>query len=275
MGYLLPRYVFDDLNNIFQYEIQIHKMVFMIETRSSKKNNNIIEVALFKQVVGRIMDMIYTLTKNRRSVVNIRYFHTQNEKKLPNPKCEKKLTSEHVNSGLCYTHSGENKVNIIIHRKEEFYKVLTHELLHLFDVIPYEKGVQDMYEKEYPMLPYINANEAYVELNALLLYTKILSDICKVPFMTLLAREHRWSNMQMNKLFKYFNISSLEDYGKWNETTSAFSYYIIKTFLLNNLLKDIELVKNVKYFNFDYVDRNSLRMTINDIEYSNLLKDLT
>ena len=37
MGYLLPRYVFDDLNNIFQYEIQIHKMVFMIETRSSKK----------------------------------------------------------------------------------------------------------------------------------------------------------------------------------------------------------------------------------------------
>jgi hypothetical protein len=274
-GNLLPKYVFDIKNeNSREYIIHLPNMKIKLDIRSNKKDDVVFDIELFKRFAIELMKSIHLITKNRRSIVNIRYYYTTHKKTLPSDNKKKILTSEHVNSGLCYIDSTENDINIIIHRREEFHKVLTHEMLHLFDVIPFDKKLQELFEKRYPMIPYINANEAYVELNALILYTGILSDMLNKPFEILLAREQKFTNNQMNKLFKYFEFSSLKDYTKWNESTSAFSYYIVKGMLLNQLLKNkINNTYNT-YFNFDNIDINSLRMTINDIENSNLLKDL-
>ena len=277
-NYKIPNHLFLIKNeNRKKYIIPLPNMKIKLDIHYDIRDIRdivVFDIELFRRYATKLMESIHLITENRRSLVNISYYYNTNKKTLPDNTEKKILTSEHVNSGLCYINSTEDVINIIIHRQEEFYKVLTHEMLHLFDVIPFDKELQQLFEKQYPMLPYINANEAYVELNALLLYTGILSTMLNKPFEILLAREHKWTNIQMNKLFKYFGISSPLDYGKWKESTSAFSYYIIKGMLLNNLLKNRINNKYTKNINFDNINIDSLRMTINDIEASNLLKDL-
>jgi hypothetical protein len=210
-----------------------------------------------------LIKLIHSLTSNRRKVVNIRYYQTCYKKQLPD-EIGDTITCNHVNSGLCYVNSGENDLNIILHRKEEFYKVLTHEMLHLYDVIPFDELVQKEYERMFNGIKHINANEALVELNAMIINCIIINQIHNIPFNVLINREHNWSNHQMKKMKAHFNMKGInteKERVKWKESTSAFSYYIIKTILLNKIMK-----KTNGYVNEKIIEKYNLAMTTNDVE---------
>ena len=172
------------------------------------------------------------------------------------------LQVENVNSGVSFPYSNENETNIVIYRKEEFYKVLTHEMLHLYHIIPEEKELEAKIIETYPnLLNTININETFVELNAMLINIKIISRLTGKSEKELLKKECNWSRNQYDNILKFFDIKTLDDVNeKFKEKgTHAFSYYILK-WLYFNEISCIYLEEN------KIKNKKSLRMTINDIE---------
>lgn len=210
---------------------------------------------LFMCYVDHLLDMIYEMTDVRRTRVTILYYASRHKKTLPSKNGEA-VTSENVNSGFSYPYSGENDVNIVIYRREEFYKVLVHEMLHYYHVIPDDKESDERLIGMYPFLnKTISINEAVVELTAMITNMRIIALIKKASFedrKRMLLEEINWSKERVDDLLNHFG----GDVAKWKETdTHAFSYYFLKYILLRAITPKAIFPQN-----------NSLRMTINDIE---------
>lgn len=209
---------------------------------------------LFTRYVAHLLDMIYEMTDVRRNKVTILYYASLYKKVLPSVEGEV-ITSEHVNSGFSYPYSEENDLNIVIYRREEFYKVLVHEMLHYYQVIPEDKAFDEKLKRMYPFLKStISINEAVVELNAMILNMRIIAVFTKATHeerKQMLLKEINWSKERVETLYEHFG-----DIEKWKETdTHAFSYYFLKYVLLRAITpKDM------------ISQKHSLRMTINDIE---------
>lgn len=155
------------------------------------------------------------------------------------------LNKNHVNSG-----STTNREYITIWRHEEVYKVLIHELIHLFsydieDTMRIGKIIKDKFNIEGNVIP----NEAYTEIWTIILHSMFIAKILLSKtrlnnyydlFKWILYNETSFSLYQTAKILKHFN-------GQINQRTSVFSYYIIKTSLLyniNNFIKTNTLLIN-------------------------------
>lgn len=228
------------------------------------------DLIFFKEFFEQLMEEIHRLTSNRRRRINILFYRSFRNKHLPEIKGDV-ITVDHVNSGLCYMNSSENTTNILIHREEEFYKVLVHEMLHLYDVIPHDFDL-DKHVRLLYGLEHVNTNEALVELNALLLNNVIIHKMYGVPVETLMKREYVWSIRKVRQLFDHFGISIMDEVRtKWKESTHAFSYFVIKTLLLIVLMGDmlVDEISPESAYDFEKV-----LMTINDARNAKLLKDM-
>ncbi|QOI90234.1 hypothetical protein QKU58_gp097 [Pyramimonas orientalis virus] len=280
MSYLLPRYVFDTtFDKKKTLVMNIGSTRVNLEILRNSSDECLFDKRVFKRFFKTLLNIIHGASSNRRKQINIKYYQTFNKKCLP-PKRGQELTSKHVNSGLCYTNSGIHNLNIVIHRHEEFYKVLVHEMLHLYDVIPYDETIQKTYENIYPGISHLNVNESFVELNAIIINSIIIHSIHSIPFNFLIEREYKWSCNQMNKLLHHFGTKpDIDDINNsaWKESTAAFSYYILKTILMQDTMfnkwKFNPNITNKKQF--ENVNKKSLMMTINDVNnHQNLLKEI-
>lgn len=234
-------YVFDDVE---------------IVVKGSKVNKS-----LFVKYVAKLLKIIHELTPTRRNRITIVYYASLRKKQLPT-KQGTMLTPEHVNSGYSFPYSGEKDVNIVIYRREEFFKVLTHEMLHYYHVVPHDEVFNSQLKSTYPFLSdTIEINEAMVELNAMLINLRIIADLKNASQderKRMLIYELLWTKEKVEELYRHFNISPCRhtDMSKWKETdTHAFSYFFLKYLLLQAITPKIPFLKN-----------KSLRMTINDIE---------
>jgi len=169
--------------------------------------------------INKIGSIINTISHilNKDKIVNLVVFYG-NQKKLIGNNTEI-INCEHVNSGATYV----DKI-IIIWRKEEFYKVLTHELLHYFD-----------YYKELDCnLPIVLGNdltnEAYVENMATLINCSLNNGDPNIEFSFML--------FQIAKIIYIFGGKTFDDYLSnriiISQTTNVRSYYILKTLLFVN-----------------------------------------
>ena len=179
------------------------------------------EIDIFKKYYTELFELILPLANAPKSIVNIRLYYIPKNKYLP--KQNEIIESKHINSGYYII----NSVNIVIYRQEELYKVLTHELLHFFDVIPFSYELQSMYENIFTSLKNtINVNEGLVEVNALILNCYIVSKLKKLNFNELLQSEYKFSEKQISKLLYQQNVSFndiINDDFVWKENTNAFS----------------------------------------------------
>ena len=231
---------------------------FTIIVKWKKTDINRFNDKLTSMYLKELLLIIHNMTTNRRDNVTIKYFQTKYKKRIPK---QKLLTQDEVNSGLCYINSGDGDVNIEIYRVEEFYKVLTHEMLHLYNVIPNDPQLEKTFRIRYDQLEHINTNEALVELNAMILNTIIVHKLTGKNFNQLFDKEYQWSKNQQCKLLDFFDIENDNQINsKWKETTHAFSYYIIKTQLLNQILDNLHFKSTINKCK----NNLSLRMTIND-----------
>ena len=122
-------------------------------------------------------------------------------------------TPHNINSGMT------DQYKIVVFRYEEWEKVLIHELIHCvygrqtFDITP---NLRDMYK----INGEIKTNEAFIESQALIIYCLYVKQMYnKDIFMD----EIQFSLFQCYKIGRQFS-----------QTTSVFSYYIVKTALLLN-----------------------------------------
>lgn len=188
--------------------------------------------------------------------VHVHIYMTGYKKILPIKKI--KLNADYVNTGLTegYSETG----NLIIFRKEEWYKTLIHELLHLFGADQYTLSNR---KNKNTLLDIFNVHsqmrygEAFVEFWANVLQSAFLSyyqnmddyHMFNIHFETYLHLELQFSLYQANKILDYMVISyedlykgvhSNNKYKKqsnktsFQEETNVFCYYILKTILLYN-----------------------------------------
>jgi hypothetical protein len=116
---------------------------------------------------------------------------------------------------------------IVIFRKEEFSKVIIHDLIHSLKI--YSSLTKNQFKNlcldgiDYP-------NEAFTEFWAIFYHSIWISKINKIPFSKVISNEIYFSLHQASFLIKYWN---LENECKNNIIdTSCYSYYIVKTCFL-------------------------------------------
>lgn len=173
------------------------------------------------------------------------------------------LCSDNINSGLC----AYDKY-IMIWRKEEFYKVLIHELCHYYHV---DYHVDDKIYNHFKHIINIkcelftdSVNESFNESIALIIHSSIYSVIHNLSFTYIFNYEMLFTKFQISKIINHMKMEYLSDIliKPVKQTTSVISYYIVKYLFIINMpilldyLKDngfvaenknkfVELYKNI------------------------------
>lgn len=238
------------------------------------ERHNLESMELFRQYFRKLLKEIHKMSHVRRTFINIEYHPTHEMKTMPNKKGGV-LGVDHINSGVSFPYRPDNDsaIHIMMFRQEEFYKVLTHEMLHIYHVVP-DDDIR-LHEMEHvlkhaysPRLAQtISLNEAFTELNALLIYIKLMCEINKKDEKDAIVKELQWSKHLCTKLRRHFDIRSDGNVNeKFQEKgTHAFSYIFLKTYFLEKL-SDSMIHKRNKTNSLQKINKKSLRMTIHDIE---------
>jgi hypothetical protein len=201
-------------------------------------------------ILNEFIEIIKKYPKIDRRKINIIVYDIPKKKQLPAKK--QYIESKHINSGYCYPTSTSDDINIVIYRREEFYKVLIHELLHFFDIIPYNQELQTLYANMFSSVPNINVNEAIVELYAIHINCEIISRLKNKDLKKLLEIEYNFSITQCKKLLKQQDVDIFDivkNTFSWTENTNAFSYFILKHIFLHFVLNK---TTNELHENFDF-----------------------
>ena len=249
------------VKDVLSFNIYV-KPIVKVKIAIKGRENHGLNPKIYKVYMKELLKEIYRITNVRRKQINIDYHPTNKKKTFPKKSEQNYLGVENVNSGVTLGNTKENETNIIIYRKEEFYKVLTHEMLHLYDVIPYERELENKIKAMYPKLfNTINLNEAFVELNAMLINIKIISKLTSKNTKQMLEKECNWSKSRYERILEFYDIGSVDKINeKFDERgTHVFSYYLLKWFYFNEIGCINMKRKDIK-------NKNRLRMTINDIE---------
>lgn len=195
--------------------------------------------------IERYLNKLLQIVPNKQNnKIRIRVIENNMRKCLPKRRNDP-ITPLNVNSG--YTDFRTDRVfDIVIYRCEEFLKVLCHELLHFWDhgepTIQHNTTVlMDTLDREYYRAFDLNKdrvllvmNESITELRATCFNLLICaSSNNNAVVKRALVEEYTHSLSICSKLLWHFE----NDTSNWCETTHAFSYYIVKTWLLGLLLR--------------------------------------
>jgi len=214
-------------------------------------------------LVTKIVEFMRSLSSNTKKHVTIIILCGTAKKSLP-PALEV-VCPDNTNSGLssttdCMDAQSCNGSYIFLWRIEELYKVLIHELIHYFrldfnmtddiyhDFTKYTETTFLVNENDKP-------NEAYTEFNAVVLHSVVFSQLLQMDFNDVINDEIKFSLFQVAKLLVFYGADTLNQIYQTNpthveikQTTSIFSYFFLKTFILLSFASIIGTNK-VNYIN--------------------------
>ena len=201
------------------------------------------------------------------------------------------LGSYNVNGG--FTTTCDKNSEIVVYRKEEWFKVLIHEAFHNLGLDFSKMNTNQFHSKIkqiFPINSKFNIFESYCEFWARILnsafcsYNVIDNKNDKDAFKTFLdffiQIERLFSLFQCNKILNFLGISYQNMYetdngshiareNLYKETTNVFAYYIVTAFLLDNYVNVMNWCNknNLSCFKFNNSQRN-LDLFYNLIENS-------
>lgn len=207
-----------------------------------------------------IFSIIHFLEKSRKlscktDILEIYIFFTPFKKELPQQN-DYVIGPENVNSGL--TLPCRDITQVIVYRKEEFMKVIIHELIHsmAIDLTHTNSDYKNRLDKFFNIESTYNLNETYTELWALIInilffvgftidnhideigIIQVINDCIRI--------ETKFSIIQVIKILNFMSLS-LKDLtvrdknSRFKENTHVFGYYIMKYLLLYDLNKFINV----------------------------------
>ena len=154
------------------------------------------------------------------------------------------LCSDNINSG-----SSVPGKTVMIWRLEEIFKVLIHELVHFYQLDFNSSDENLLYLSSYLRTKYnVNGfdspNESYTEFLAIIIHSVFVTHYTSYDIYKVLKYEIIFTLFQVAKILKFYGFKSTRDFSSIpvNQTTSVFSYFIIKGALLFSLPKVIEFV---------------------------------
>lgn len=181
------------------------------------------------------------------------YLYLSDSKKI----CNNVLTTENINSGYSYGGCNDNN-NIVIYRKEEWFKVLIHESMHAFNLdfsVKNNNYINQKLNHIFPLNMPFNSYECYCETWATLWNTMFYSFFQEKnnfnKFVELSSNyfnsECCFTNFQCNKILNIMNIK-YEDFlnpnTKYKEVTNIFSYYFLKRICIDNINDFLNICKD-------------------------------
>jgi hypothetical protein len=221
-----------------------------------------------------------------------------NQKKIVDPRT-KILSYDNINSGSTYPGK-----TITCWRREEFYKVLIHELIHYhnFDFFPTNNYYEELESRlQIPKIEGSDAlNESYTETLAIIILSVIhyTNDLYKnkidetnneitnrMEYMKhFIKKELSFIMFQVAKILVIFGSNSFDDYANneiiINQNTSFRSYFIIKMLLLSNLDDTIALInenliiQDKKILEFGDLINQSWKKFLSDPKMINTMNEL-
>tara|TARA_B110001469_G_scaffold127727_1_gene150087 strand:- start:2722 stop:3819 length:1098 start_codon:yes stop_codon:yes gene_type:complete len=242
------KYFYQDIQNHIRLSAKkCHQMVVQFPNRKitinfiSIDNNtiNVYEYIEYLLLWFKLMNMISNNNINKRLFISI--YATPFKKELPSP--TEMLTSKHINSG--YTYPCMDNGNIVIYRKEEWFKVLLHESIHSF-CLDFSQMNQDIMASQvtgaYVSTPLYS--ETYAELWAEMLQCAMLSFFqsekkqynFSLYFYFYCHLEYIHSVSIVSNILSYYGISfnELREKILIHQDTHVYEYYILKTILFSD-----------------------------------------
>ena len=237
--------------SLFDRNITLHFIVEELEVEH--------KIDVYNKYVDAIIMWFYILneygSKKCSSLFTVFLYFTSLEKKLPESNIDI-LDQIHVNTAFTTTCPKDSE--IVIFRKEEWFKVLIHESFHNFAL-----DFSDMDTSEckrdilsiFPVNSEVNLFESYTEfwaeiMNALFcsfLSLKNKSDIEEFHsnFEFFINFERTYSFFQLVKTLDFMGLNYKNIYSKTNqseilrktlykEKSNVLAYYVLKTILINN-----------------------------------------
>lgn len=211
--------------------------VISMSALSKKDLNN-----LFK-TVSRIQTVIRLYNMNNKL---FRFFIVMNPSKRYMP-ASGMVKTKNINGGFTYI----NGRDIFIIRKEDYEKVVLHELLHHNTIIHNENWksiniarLKDYFHihPSYQLIP----NEAVIETIACLLHICFVTIEKKDTFRHIYSLEKKHSIQTAKKIIQYQNNKL------WNEETNAYAYTVLKNILFCNFDKFLKIF-DFKHYNDDII----------------------
>lgn len=259
----IQKYIETNISTIYSYKFnifhrKIHVNFCFFDSITNTINEDILKIYLLLYIVS-----LYS-NKNCSEEMLINIYFTPFCKEFPN---DDELILDRININSAWTYRCKKHNSITIYRKEEWLKVLCHEVIHSFGL---DFDISDEGVKICKKIFNINSDyligESYCEFlaivfNSLLyVYTDMNSDKKNIynNFCNIIKKEKQFALFQLVKIFSYMdtsyiNIMNNNDVEKYKEKTNVFCYYIIKTILLINDTDTIEhfIQYNKNIINFD------------------------
>lgn len=213
----------DIINLNYFYEITWDNNLIVI--------NTINEIEQFKRIKV-IVYMIEYLKQETKNNKNVRIYLILSSLEKIFPKNTKVMDIRNANSG--YNNFMDNI--IFIWRKEEFEKVLFHELIHCLDLDKRHDHVDNFINTSGPHLYF----EAITDFQGIIYHLIYLSIITHKKIISLLEYELGFIRNQA------MILNDIWELGNWNKSpiniieqkTAAFSYYILKYLIFEYFLKN-------------------------------------
>jgi hypothetical protein len=257
-----PAEIRNHIDKLASYELTYTFSLFDKEIRLFfiLENQNVDhEMKVYNKYVDSIVMWLYILNKYASKFcakqLDIYLYFTSLSKQLPSSDAHI-LDENHANTAFTTTCPRESE--IVIFRKEEWFKVLIHETFHNFGLdfsgMNTDKCTSDML-KIFPVDSEVNLYEAYAEfwaeiMNALFCSFFKLKNKNNVDefldnseyfinferthsFFQLVKTLH-YMGLKYDTLFKKDKQNTLRRETLYKEKTSILAYYIIKTILMNN-----------------------------------------
>jgi len=256
-------------NNCYHIKYKGFNMYVKMRCKLTKH----MKIQLFKNVYRvYLISKIYDITKGGNYIFNF-YIIMNPQKRYMPAKKEELIDVININGGYTYT----NNNNIYIIRKEDYNKVILHELLHhniYIDNMDWDelniRRLKEHFNIHNNML--LIPNEAIVETYACVLNTIFHSIETKTSLKENLKKDQEYSITLAKK------ILDKQDGKKWVEKTHSYCYIVFKTILyvyFNNFLKIYKYHNdtNITDFLIKYSKQTFNKINkINKIKYSNKLK---
>jgi hypothetical protein len=246
--------------SLFDRKIALHFIVEELEVEH--------KIDVYNKYVDAIIMWFYILneygSKKCSSVFTVFFYFTSLEKKLPKSNIDI-LDQIHVNTA--FTTTCPNDSEIVIFRKEEWFKVLIHESFHNFaldfsdmDTSECTKDILSIFQVNSE----VNLFESYTEfwaeiMNALFcsffnLKNKSNIDEFHSNFEFFINFERTYSFFQLVKTLDFMGLNYKNIYSEtkqsailrktlYKEKSNVLAYYVIKTILINNYQGFLEWCK--------------------------------
>jgi hypothetical protein len=257
-----PELVRKHIDELSMYEITYNfslygrktKIIFIVE-----QENYELKLETFNGYVDSIIMWLYILnqyaSKQCANSLVIYFYFTSLEKKLPNSNI---YILDEINVNTAFTTTCPRDSEIVVFRKEEWFKVFIHETFHNFGLDFSDMNINEANKcilSIFKVNSTVNLFESYTEfwaeiINALFCSFFSLKDKTNInEFLSysefFINFERTYSFFQLVKTLDFMGLTYKDLYSNsqhgtivrnnlYKEKTNVLSYYVIKTVLINN-----------------------------------------